>query len=65
MLEGQETLAFHPGKVPYNEDRVHHFVSCVLDGKKPLVAPEESLKVQQVLDALYASADTGKEVKLG
>lgn len=65
MVEGHETLAFHPGKMPYSDDRVHHFVACVLDGKKPLVAPEESLKVQQALDAIYASADSGKEVRLG
>jgi predicted dehydrogenase len=65
MLDGHETLAFHPNKVPFTEDRVHHFVGCVLDGKKPIVPPEESLKVQQALDALYASADSGKEVKLG
>ncbi|MEY2409107.1 MAG: hypothetical protein QOF48_1777 [Verrucomicrobiota bacterium] len=65
MIEGHETLAFHPGKVPYSEDRVHHFVGCVLDGKKPLVAPEESLKVQQILDALYASAESGRDVKVG
>ena len=64
MLDGYETLAFHPNKVPFTEDRVHHFVSCVLDGKKPIVPPEESLKVQQALDALYASASAGKEVKL-
>lgn len=65
-LDGQETIQFNTStKVPYPEDRVHHFVNCVLDGKKLLVPPEESLKVQQVLDALYASAAGGKEVKLG
>jgi predicted dehydrogenase len=63
-LDGQETLQFNSIKVPYPEDRVHHFVNCVLDGKKLLVTPEESLKVQQVLDAIYASAASGKEVKL-
>ena len=63
-LDGHDTLHLTPGKVPYAEDRIHHFVSCVLDSKKPLVAPEESLKVQQVLDAIYASAASGKEVKL-
>jgi predicted dehydrogenase len=64
-LDGQETIQFNAAKVPYPEDRVHHFVNCVLDGKKLLVPPEESLKVQQVLDAIYASAAAGKEVKLG
>jgi len=29
------------------------------------VPPEESLKLQQILDAIYASASGGKEVKLG
>jgi predicted dehydrogenase len=63
-MDAQETLVFNAVKVPYPEDRVHHFVNCVLDGKKLLVPPEESLKVQQILDALYASASTGREVRL-
>ena len=63
-LEGQETIQFTGTKVPYCEDRVHHFVGCVLDGKKLLVPPDESLKVQRILDAIYASADSGKEVRL-
>ena len=46
-------------------DRIGHFVSCVLVGKKPIIPIEESLKVQQVLDAIYLSAETGKEVRLG
>ena len=64
-VEGHDTLELTPLKGPHPEDRVHHFVSCVLDGKKPMVPPEESLKVQQVLDAIYASAAGGKEVRLG
>lgn len=64
ILDGQETLQFNPGKVAYADDRVHHFVGCILDNKKPLVAPEESLKLQQLLDALYASAASGKEVRM-
>jgi predicted dehydrogenase len=64
-IEGQEILTFNAVKVPCPENRIHHFVHCVLDGKKLLVPPEESLKVQQALDALYASAAAGKEVRLG
>ena len=63
-LDGHETLQFNTAKVAYPEDRIHHFVNCVLDGKKLLVPPDESLKVQQVLDALYASAASGREVRL-
>ena len=64
-IDGDDTLQLTPLKGPYSEDRIHHFVTCVLDGKKPAVTPEESLKVQQVLDAIYASARTGKEARLG
>ena len=63
-LDGLETIQFNANKVPHSEDRIHHFVSCVLDGRKPLVPAEESLKVQQILDAIYASAHNGKEVRL-
>ena len=62
---GYETIHLANFKVPLPEDRIHHFVNCVLDGKKPMVSAEESLKVQQILDAIYASASTGKEVRLG
>jgi predicted dehydrogenase len=62
--DGYETVHLAAAPLPHSEDRIHHFVSCVLDGRKPLVAPEESLKVQRALDALYASAGAGKEVRL-
>jgi predicted dehydrogenase len=63
-LHGFETTQFYNNKNGTHEDRVQHFVSSVIDNKKPLVPIEESLKVQQVLDALYESASTGKEVRL-
>lgn len=63
--DGQETLLLNPAKAAHPEDRIHHFVNSILDGRKLLVTPEESLKVQQVLDAIYTSASSGKEVRLG
>ncbi len=62
---GYETVHLASAKVPYPEDRVQHFVNCVLEGKKPLVTIEESLKLQQILDAIYTSASTGREVRMG
>jgi predicted dehydrogenase len=62
--DGYQTTHLTHLKPLVSEDRVQHFVACVLDGKKPLVAPEESLKVQQILDAIYASVATRKEVRL-
>lgn len=63
-LHGFETTQFHLSKNGAGEDRVQHFVNCVLEGRKPLVPIEESFKVQQVLDAIYASAETGREVRM-
>jgi predicted dehydrogenase len=60
---GYETIQLAAAKVTYPEDRIHHFVNAVLDGKKPLVAIDESLKLRQILDAIYTSAATGKEVR--
>lgn len=50
--------------LPFPEERLHHFVDCILDRKKPLVAPRKSLAVQRILDAVYESAHTGREVRL-
>jgi predicted dehydrogenase len=61
---GYETIQLANLKVPLPEDRIHHFVASVLEGKKPLVTVEESLKTQQILDGIYASAATGREVRL-
>ena len=61
---GYETVHLTLPAVPQSEDRIHHFVTCVLQGRKPLVPVEESLKVQQVLDAIYASAASCKEVRI-
>jgi predicted dehydrogenase len=61
---GYETINVGGLKIPLPEDRIHHFVNCVLDNKKPLITLDESLKVQQILDAIYASAASGKEVRL-
>jgi predicted dehydrogenase len=64
-LHGFETTHFYKPQNGVNEDSVQHFVNCIIEGKKPLVAIEESLKVQQVLDSLYESAKSGKEVRVG
>ena len=61
---GYEATHLNALKVPHSENPIPHWVGCVLDGKKPLVAPEESLKIQQILDAIYAAAANGREVRL-
>ncbi|HMJ91597.1 MAG TPA: Gfo/Idh/MocA family oxidoreductase [Candidatus Acidoferrum sp.] len=64
-IHGFETTHFYNAKNGTHEDRIQHFVNSIIENKKPLVPIEESLKVQQVMDALYESASTGKEVRLG
>jgi predicted dehydrogenase len=44
--------------------RAHHFVNVLLDREPPAVTPSQALTVQRVLDAIYASARTGREVVL-
>jgi predicted dehydrogenase len=62
--DGLEVIHLNAPKVPYVENPLHHFVACAIDGKRPLVAPEESVSAHAALDAIYQSAATGKEVKL-
>jgi predicted dehydrogenase len=61
---GYETIQLAGFKLAYPEDRIHHFVSSVLENKRPLVTLDESLKLQQIQDAIYTSSTTGKEVRL-
>jgi predicted dehydrogenase len=47
-----------------NPNRMVHFIDCLLGQAKPYVKPEESLGVQKILDAIYISARTGREVRI-
>lgn len=40
------------------------FVNAILDGREPIAPGEHGLAVQQVLDAIYKSAATGREVRI-
>ena len=47
-----------------NSNRMAHFIDCLLDKAQPYVKPSESLAVQKILDAIYASSQTGREVRI-
>ncbi len=67
---------FRPGKhgysnelvklipTPVNPNRMVHFIDVVLGRAEQFVKPEESLAVQKILDAIYASARSGREVRI-
>ncbi|MDA3961873.1 MAG: Gfo/Idh/MocA family oxidoreductase [Planctomycetota bacterium] len=45
-------------------DRFHNFFNAILGTEQPLTSVEEALTVQRILDAIYASCASGKEVRL-
>jgi predicted dehydrogenase len=47
-----------------NPNRMLHFIDCLLGRAQPFVRPAESLAVQKILDAIYLSAKSGREVRL-
>ena len=46
------------------ESSQQHFVDCIMNNKKPMSSCYEALEVQRILDAIYKSAESKKEVKL-
>jgi predicted dehydrogenase len=53
-----------PAPALANTNRMVHFVDCLQGRAEALVKPGESLSVQRILDAIYRSAATGREVRL-
>lgn len=56
-----ELITLLPPKV--NPNRMVHFIDCLLGKAEPFVKPEQSLAVQRILDAIYLSARSGREVR--
>jgi predicted dehydrogenase len=53
----------HPeGKEQQHFKSIAHVVECVRTGSQPLVTAEQALMVQQIVDAIYQSGETGKQV---
>ena len=51
--------------VPFpHESRFHNFVNALLGREALCVSPEQALCVQRILDAIYESTRSGKEVQL-
>ncbi len=41
-----------------------HFLACVQTGRTPLMGPEQGVQLMQMLDGIYQSAATGREVRI-
>jgi predicted dehydrogenase len=68
-LYRQEADGYHVIQVPDageltypHASRMHHFVNVILGREEPCVTLDQVLSVQRVLDAIYRSAATGREV---
>ena len=60
------TPAVEGGKNYYKESyrkEINHFIECIQKKKTPRTTGEEALKVLKILDAMYESASTGREVR--
>jgi predicted dehydrogenase len=44
--------------------RAHHFINVLLEEESPIIDLAEALAVQRILDAIYQSATTDREVSL-
>ncbi len=49
---------------PVSTNRMVHFIDCLLGNAEPFVKPAESLAIQRILDGIYVSASTGREVRI-
>jgi len=54
-----------PPEVSGHEMEVVHFVDCILGRAEPIAPGADGVTVQRMLDAIYRSAETGKEVAVG
>ncbi|RMD65710.1 gfo/Idh/MocA family oxidoreductase [Candidatus Parcubacteria bacterium] len=62
--DGYESVELQVPLAAEGEDLVHQFVEGVLHRRKPVVPLEDVLAMQQIMDALYTSARSKREVKL-
>jgi predicted dehydrogenase len=61
---GYSTEMVDPLPPLVNTNRMVHFIDCLLGNAKPFVKPAESLAVHKILDAIYISSATGREVRI-
>ena len=56
-------VAYNDGKTESNADtEARHWINCIINDTEPLVKPEEAFVVTQILEAIYKSDETGKEI---
>lgn len=46
----------------WGENETRHFIDCIKQDREPLAPPEEAVKMMRIIDAIYASSKSGREV---
>lgn len=49
----------------WGENETRHFIDCIRKNREPLAPPEEAVKMMQIIDAIYTSSESGREVVIG
>lgn len=62
MAGVQADISPHAPNIGGHEAEVAHFIDCIQQGKAPLSTAEQGLHVLQILDAIYRSSETGREI---
>lgn len=50
--------------IQIHEANLRHFADVVLNGREPMFVPQQGLNMIKILEAMYKSAETGREVQL-
>jgi len=50
--------------IPIHEANLRHFADVVLNGVEPMFVPQQGINMVKILEAIYKSAEMGKEVLL-
>ncbi|MDP6018963.1 MAG: Gfo/Idh/MocA family oxidoreductase [Candidatus Latescibacteria bacterium] len=60
----QEDITPDVPKLDAFAGQTDHFAECIQTGKTPLMSGEQGVQLMQMLDGIYKSAETGREVRL-
>ena len=64
LSEGGTIAFFEGGSSEPKDLECEQWLNCIINDTEPVVKPEQAFVVTQILDAIYESARTGKEVIL-
>jgi predicted dehydrogenase len=48
----------------WGENETRHFIDCIRNGREPLAPPEQAVQMMRIVDAIYASSQAGREIRL-